>query len=64
MIKLPEAGTAERSRLIREIAAAMWAPRHDRPFDEVGEYWEGTFLQLAEDALRALERRYASAHAP
>lgn len=64
LIEIPPAGTPERAEVARALAARLWAPRHDEPFSEVGEYWEKTFLTLAEDALAGLERQYATTDAP
>ena len=56
LIELPAAGTPERVSLVRAMAASMWAGREsDWPFDQAGEYWQSTFLTLAEDALRGLD---------
>ncbi len=63
LIEIPPAGTPKRTELVRALAARLWAPRHDEPFSEVGEYWEKTFLTLAEDALAGLERHDATTDA-
>lgn len=64
IVNIPDSGTPERAALVRAIAARMWAGRDDRPFAEVGEYWEQPFLQLAEDALAALERHGEASKRP
>lgn len=57
LIDIPAAGTPERAALVRAMAARMWAGREtDWPFDEAGEYWQSTFITLAEDALRELDQ--------
>ena len=56
LIEVPAAETPERVELTRAIAASGWAGREsDWTFNDAGEYWQATFMTLAEDALRGLE---------